>query len=311
MEPRILRELRSSDGQVLERFEPQVVRRVIEPDVALEVNRALVEAVEDGTGTRARLASFAVAGKSGTSRATGPSGAYEAGAYYSSFVGFFPADDPQLVVFVKLDRPQGAYYGGATAAPVTRATMEAVLAARRPPLDRRALAAIARSQEEARAEAVRLEEEAQHLAHGGAPRPSGPLPLILASASTGPTSGRPVSFIPKRELDPIWEAAYRPGPAGSYGTAGLNGSTGAADARSAGARNVDGNPAGSGNGMVLGLPDLVGLSPRTAARRLHAAGLVVEWEGQGPVRSTRPAAGALLNWGDTVRVISGGERSRQ
>src|SRR5690606_14270621 len=85
-----------------------------------------------------RLATFEVAGKSGTARAYG-AGGYERGAYYSSFVGFFPADDPQLVVFVKLDRPSGAYYGGAVAAPVTRATMEAALAARTTPLDRAAL----------------------------------------------------------------------------------------------------------------------------------------------------------------------------
>jgi hypothetical protein len=70
---------------------------------------------------------------------------YESGrAYYSSFVGFFPADAPQLVVFVGLDRPQGTYYGGAVAAPVSRATMEAALAARTTPLDRSALLRSAR-----------------------------------------------------------------------------------------------------------------------------------------------------------------------
>jgi cell division protein FtsI (penicillin-binding protein 3) len=49
-----------------------------------------------------------------------------------------------MVILVKLERPQGAYYGGATAAPVTRATLEAVLAARRAPIDRSALASMAR-----------------------------------------------------------------------------------------------------------------------------------------------------------------------
>ncbi len=145
MEPRVVRELRDSQGGVVESYEPRAVRRVVSEETAAEVNRALVQAVEEGTGTRAGLASFAVAGKSGTSRAHLPGGGYEVGAYYSSFVGFFPAEDPQLVVFVKLDRPRGAYYGGATAAPVTRATMEAVLAARTPPLDRQALATIARA----------------------------------------------------------------------------------------------------------------------------------------------------------------------
>jgi len=145
MEPQLIRELRDEQGRTIERYEPKPVRRVIGEDVARDLNLTLVEAVEAGTGTRARLASFAVAGKSGTSRAYGAAG-YDMGAYYASFVGFFPAEDPQLVVFVKLDRPQGAYYGGATAAPVTRATMEAILAARKSPLDREALASIAQAQ---------------------------------------------------------------------------------------------------------------------------------------------------------------------
>jgi cell division protein FtsI (penicillin-binding protein 3) len=143
MQPRIVREIRDADGAVLERFEPRVIRRVIEEDVAGTVGGALVGVVEDGTGTSARLGSFAVAGKSGTARLNFGDG-YEDGAYYSSFVGFFPADAPQLVVFVGLERPQGAYYGGAVAAPVTRATMEAALAARATPLDRGALLRSAR-----------------------------------------------------------------------------------------------------------------------------------------------------------------------
>jgi cell division protein FtsI (penicillin-binding protein 3) len=138
MQPRLVREIRDADGAVLERTEPRVVRRVIDRDVAAKVGTALVGVVEDGTGMSARLASFAVAGKSGTARLNFGDG-YEEGAYYSSFVGFFPADAPQLVVFVGLDRPQGEYYGGAVAAPVTRATMEAALAARATPLDRGAL----------------------------------------------------------------------------------------------------------------------------------------------------------------------------
>ena len=145
MAPRLVRELRDADGSVMERFEPQVVRRVVDADVAAAVGRALVDVVEDGTGTSARLGSFLVAGKSGTARWNGGDG-YEAGAYSSSFVGYFPADRPQLVVFVKLDRPQDAYYGGAVAAPVTRATMEAALAASSTPLDLGALLASVREE---------------------------------------------------------------------------------------------------------------------------------------------------------------------
>lgn len=135
MQPRLVKEIRDADGRVLERFEPQVVRRVIDARVARSVSRVLVDVVEDGTGTAAGLGAFKVAGKTGTTRSYTADEGY-AGGHMPSFVGFFPAEDPQLVVFVKLENPQGAYYGGAVAAPVTRATMEAALAARATPLDR-------------------------------------------------------------------------------------------------------------------------------------------------------------------------------
>jgi membrane peptidoglycan carboxypeptidase len=135
----LVREVRGPDGETVERHEPRQVRRVVKPEIAAELRDVLVAVVEDGTATRASLTTFEVAGKTGTSRRTGPDGKYEAGAYNSSFVGFFPARNPQLVIYVKLDRPQGDYYGGLTAAPVTRATLQAILAARSPSLDRRAL----------------------------------------------------------------------------------------------------------------------------------------------------------------------------
>jgi cell division protein FtsI (penicillin-binding protein 3) len=139
MEPRLVREVRGPGGETVDRREPRAVRRVIPAQVASALRDVLVEVVEDGTATRASLSTFEVAGKTGTSRRTGADGRYEAGAYNSSFVGFFPAQAPQLVIYVKLDRPQGDYYGGLTAAPVTRATLQAILAARSPSLDRRAL----------------------------------------------------------------------------------------------------------------------------------------------------------------------------
>ncbi|MCH7892238.1 MAG: penicillin-binding protein 2, partial [Gemmatimonadetes bacterium] len=146
MEPRLVREFRDSKGNVTARFQPRIVRRAVSPGVAREVSAVLVDVVEDGTGTRARLGTFKVAGKSGTARVWAD-GAYQDGEYFASFVGFFPAEDPQLVVMVKLDRPQGAYYGGSAAAPVTRATMEAILAAQQTPIDRWALAQVARAEE--------------------------------------------------------------------------------------------------------------------------------------------------------------------
>ncbi len=136
MEPRLVREVREADGTVVP-HEPKMVRKVADPDVTEAIRNVLVEVVAAGTGTRAQMSTFQVAGKSGTSRAYGPNG-YQ--GHYASFVGFFPADEPQLVVYVKLDRPKGGtYYGGSLAAPVTLATLESILAARGAPLDRRAL----------------------------------------------------------------------------------------------------------------------------------------------------------------------------
>ena len=136
MQPLLVMEIRESDGSLTEQFEPRMVRQVIPEQIARRIGEVLVDVVEDGTGTSAQLGTFQVAGKSGTTRLYSPEGGYESGAYWSSFVGFFPAEDPQLVVFVKLERPQGAYYGGAVAAPVTRATMQAALAASGKHIDR-------------------------------------------------------------------------------------------------------------------------------------------------------------------------------
>ena len=143
MEPRLIREARDPQGGVHAR-EPRVVRRVTPESVSRSLGTVLVDVVEGGTGRAARMATFQVAGKSGTSRVYDPSlGAYVSDRYFASFIGFFPADDPQLVVYVKLN--EARRYGGAAAAPVTRATMEAVLAARRTPIDRSALLRMARS----------------------------------------------------------------------------------------------------------------------------------------------------------------------
>lgn len=138
-EPRLVREVRSRDGRVERSVAPRVIRRVIPADVAEELRKVLVGAVEEGTGSAAALGPFAVAGKTGTARIA-EGGRYRPGAYIASFAGYFPADNPQLVIIVKLDEPQGRYYGGATAAPVTRATLEAALAARHSPLDRSRMA---------------------------------------------------------------------------------------------------------------------------------------------------------------------------
>lgn len=146
MEPVLIREVRDHYGTAVRLEGPRPVRRAVPAWVAEALTPVLVDVVEEGTGTRARMSSFRLTGKSGTTRATGADGRYEhrQGGYYASFGASFPADDPQLLLYVRLNRPQGAYYGGETAAPVTRATLETLLAARQVPIDREALALSAR-----------------------------------------------------------------------------------------------------------------------------------------------------------------------
>lgn len=140
MEPRLVREIRHPDGR-RETIAPRAVRRVVRERVAEDITRVLVGVVDQGTGHAAQLAAFTVAGKSGTARAFGSAG-YERGRYFSSFVGYFPAENPQLVIYAKLDNVEG--YGGALAGPVTRATMEAALASRGTPIHLNDLPRLAR-----------------------------------------------------------------------------------------------------------------------------------------------------------------------
>lgn len=138
--PTLVREVRDPDGKVLYRHSPEPVRRVISSEVAAQLREFLREASsEGGTGTRAQLAGYGVLGKTGTA-VRFENGHYIKGEYTSSFAGLFPAENPQLVVIVKLNNPKGAYYGGETAAPVTRTMLEQALASHRVAINRGRLA---------------------------------------------------------------------------------------------------------------------------------------------------------------------------
>ncbi len=140
LEPSLIREIRSPDGSVLYERHRRVVRRVMSGDVARQLRDILIETVAHGTATGADLPSFAVAGKTGTARRVQYGAGYERNEYTASFVGLFPGRDPQYVILVKLDNPKGRYFGGATAAPVSRAILQAAIAAHDAALDWQALA---------------------------------------------------------------------------------------------------------------------------------------------------------------------------
>ncbi len=139
LRPALVREIRRPDGEVVYRHVPEPVRRVVSSEVAAHLREMLRGVVyRGGTGDPVALTSSEVAGKTGTARRAGPDG-YIPGSYTATFASIFPADDPQLVMVVKLDDPRGVY-ARVTAAPVTRAVLEQVLATRSPALDVQRLA---------------------------------------------------------------------------------------------------------------------------------------------------------------------------
>ena len=134
--PTLVREIRDPQNQVLYRHEPEPVRRVVSAGIAAQLREFMKGAVgEGGTGGSAQLANYSLLGKTGTAvRFEG--GRYVPGEYTASFAALFPSENPQLVVVVKIDNPTGKYYGGLTAAPVTRTMLQQALASRRIGIDR-------------------------------------------------------------------------------------------------------------------------------------------------------------------------------
>jgi cell division protein FtsI (penicillin-binding protein 3) len=121
MEPYLVEKVTDSAGQVIEERQPKVVRQVVKSDVAARVARMMetVTADDRGTGIKARVPGFRVAGKTGTAQKVDPvTGGYSADKRVASFVGFVPAEAPRLVVMVMIDEPHGQVYGGLVAAPV-------------------------------------------------------------------------------------------------------------------------------------------------------------------------------------------------
>jgi cell division protein FtsI (penicillin-binding protein 3) len=128
MRPQLVREVRGPEGTARWRMEPETIRRVVSETVAARIREVLAHAVTDGTGRSAEITGLSVAGKTGTAWRFDRELGYAGRSYTSSFVGLIPADDPQLVILVKLDKPSGEYYGGMTAAPVMRTAVTAALA---------------------------------------------------------------------------------------------------------------------------------------------------------------------------------------
>ncbi len=128
MRPFLVREISDHQGRSVWTQAPHIRRRPIDAETAKTVTDLLVNVVENGTGWRAAIPGYRVAGKTGTAQKVDPeTGMYSSTKSIVSFVGFAPAEDPKFTVLVMIDEPQGPAWGGVVAAPVFREVAEQVL----------------------------------------------------------------------------------------------------------------------------------------------------------------------------------------
>lgn len=112
--------LESETDSLIEKVEPVVTREVISEETSSLVRYALESVVANGSGKNAYIENYRVGGKTGTAQKV-QDGSYLDGNYILSFMGFMPADDPEIVVYVAIDNPKGVtQYGGVVSAPIAR-----------------------------------------------------------------------------------------------------------------------------------------------------------------------------------------------
>ena len=126
MKPYIVKSINEPEtNTVIKEFKSEVVRKVISEDTSEKVRYALESVVTNGTGRPAFIDGYRVGGKTGTAQKV-QDGRYMVGNYIVSFIGFLPADDPEVIVYVAVDNAKGVtQYGGTIAAPIAKSILEA------------------------------------------------------------------------------------------------------------------------------------------------------------------------------------------
>lgn len=119
--PYIVKSLNEPEtNTVIEDYKPTVVRQVISEETSKKVRLALESVVSNGTGRNAYIDGYRVGGKTGTAQKA-VNGSYLVGNYIVSFMGFLPADDPEVIAYVAIDNAKGiTQYGGTIAAPIVK-----------------------------------------------------------------------------------------------------------------------------------------------------------------------------------------------
>ncbi len=124
--PHILKSVVSPDGVTVSENKPILKNKVISEKASEMLRKMLEGVVSEGSGKHAYIEGYKVGGKTGTAQKY-EDGHVAQGKYVSSFVGFFPADNPQYLALIIVDEPQGTYYGSAVAAPVAKEIFQDII----------------------------------------------------------------------------------------------------------------------------------------------------------------------------------------
>ena len=253
MKPYVLAERKDAGGASLWKASPDSIRRAFRKETARTLLPAFVDVVESGSAKLARIEGLTMAGKTGTAWVIS-NGAYDTSKQRASFVGFFPAEDPQVAIMVMLARPERRGNSGVITTPIFKRIAQRWVSKTPEILD-----------------AVRAEKMYAEAVEASPPRVSGqPVEVassrLLAAGFEVDTPAPPAAFHSIVTSEPEWSDYRR-------------------DVR------LD-LEADTLAGAVM--PDLTGLSLRQAVHWSHAVGIDVKIEGQGMVVSQTPEAGDVL-----------------
>lgn len=129
LKPQIIKKIVAADGTIIKEYGREPVREVISPDVADSVLHMMQKVTEEGTARRARIDGFNISAKTGTAQAyDSKTGLYSTTDFLGSILAIFPTEDPEIIVYIVVDKPMGDYtYGGRIGSPMVKELAEELI----------------------------------------------------------------------------------------------------------------------------------------------------------------------------------------
>lgn len=274
--PVLVREVRGPDGSVVQRNTGTTGDRVVSARTTEKIRDMLAQTVLSGTGSRGQIPGYEVGGKTGTAQKPSESGGYHSDRFITSFISVAPIDDPELIVLVIADSPEGdGVSGGRTTGPASARVMEEALRLKgiRPDYGQ-----VPSQEAQAGAEAVSVRSMPDII---GLPLP----------AAVQRLTDRGIRYVVNGEGTLVADQHPQGGETLGAGEA--------VEIRLGGVAE--------GAGLPVRVPSLAGLRAFEAVSILESVGLVAQVEGSGPVVQQKPEAGTVIGKDSVVVLVCGRE----